>query len=545
MTKKSAELKKYTRTLAVLLVFVMIAMQATRIVRLGNVKSGFHVDEMLTYTLSNYPDTFVKDTEGLFENWVSGDVYEKTLSVATENRFDYKMVTNNQSKDVHPPLYYYIIHTVASMVPGTFSKWIGIIPNLIFAVFTTILFYGINRKIFKNELAAVFCTAVWTFSIAAMNGAIFIRMYTILTFFAVLLARIHLKALDEIKEAGCISKKTYGCFFLCTCMGILTHYYYMIFCFFLCGIFFFYLLRRKNWKQQISYCLAEGGAILAAILCYPTMLTHIFSGYRGKQAMESLNNFQGMKESVKTALSIIDGQLFNRQGEKIIVIMLILAIVLFVLKKLNKGKEKESLSICRESELETTFIVAASAVVAVGYVTVIAKIAPYVTDRYFLCVFPLIVLSVVYTASVLVSKLVKREVAVLVVLAFLLLTSRSRTTQHLNYLYGHYDQRIASLEPYHGASAVILNGEYGSAPDEWLWECGNYDMIYRCSGGGKYEGLKTAVETKDLSEGFLIYAHGIYEPDEVVRKIVEKQIKITSFEKVTDIGCRVYFCTIE
>ena len=70
-------------------------------------------------------------------------------------------------------------------------------------------------------------------------------------------------------------------------------------------------------------------------------------------------------------------------------------------------------------------------------------------------------------------------------------------------------------------------------------------MVYRCTSNGKYQGLQNAVNTGNLSNGFLLYAHGIHDSDEEVLKMVEEYIDLASFEKVTDKGCRVFWCTLE
>ena len=41
--------------------------------------------------------------------------------------------------DVHPPLFYIVLHTICSCFSGSFSKWFGIIPNIFYYGITTIL----------------------------------------------------------------------------------------------------------------------------------------------------------------------------------------------------------------------------------------------------------------------------------------------------------------------------------------------------------------------------------------------------------------------
>ena len=51
---------------------------------------------------------------------------------AQENRFNYISVYYNQVLDVHPPLFYMLVHTVSSIFNDTFSKYIIFSINLVF-----------------------------------------------------------------------------------------------------------------------------------------------------------------------------------------------------------------------------------------------------------------------------------------------------------------------------------------------------------------------------------------------------------------------------
>lgn len=44
------------------------------------------------------------------------------VMVAENERFDYATVYYNQTQDVHPPLYYFFLHTVCSAVPRKLYK---------------------------------------------------------------------------------------------------------------------------------------------------------------------------------------------------------------------------------------------------------------------------------------------------------------------------------------------------------------------------------------------------------------------------------------
>lgn len=76
--------------------------------------------------------TFLGDASKYYNRWLSPDFWNSALTVQQEYAFNYKSVFYNQAQDVHPPLYYVIIHTISSFFPGTYSKWFAIIPNMMF-----------------------------------------------------------------------------------------------------------------------------------------------------------------------------------------------------------------------------------------------------------------------------------------------------------------------------------------------------------------------------------------------------------------------------
>ena len=58
-------------------------------------------------------------------------VYDDYMKVQNGQRFDYVNVWRNQTNDVHPPLYYALIHTICSVFPNKFSKWFAAGINVI------------------------------------------------------------------------------------------------------------------------------------------------------------------------------------------------------------------------------------------------------------------------------------------------------------------------------------------------------------------------------------------------------------------------------
>ena len=92
------------KTVIVLLMTVLLLVQMGMMIRFGAEKSGYHVDELYTYELTMLKEAaFLSEVDGFLDNWHTGEVFHKALSVGRDEVFDYSIPYNNQKDDVHPP----------------------------------------------------------------------------------------------------------------------------------------------------------------------------------------------------------------------------------------------------------------------------------------------------------------------------------------------------------------------------------------------------------------------------------------------------------
>ena len=506
----------------------------------GVQKTGYHVDEMFTFTLTNYPGGFIAgDAVG---RWTDGEVLADALTVSQENAFNYDMVYHNQEGDVHPPLYYYVIHTISSLFLGQFSKWMGIFPNMIFCIITSVFLFSSAKRLFKDEAWALMATAAWALSIGAMDSAVFLRMYAMLTMLAVILFRCHLKALEELTINGAIKKITFFMLFFCTVLGILTQYYYLIFCFFICGVFAIGLLFGKNWKNLIGYVTAEFAAIGVAILYYPAMLRHMFSDYRGKEAIENLANGDNYSEVLKNVFQVITNDLFNGMMFFGLLGVCIIGRLIYSYRLKSANNEmKGFVSLSKEA-----LVVSLLTIAILGYILVVSKISPYQTDRYYMCIYPFVSLIAVWILQKICSCYKKEEIALgfgAVCVALLIILSYNQQTS--SHLYLEFEER-AVLDEYKSYPMVILNeATYDSAPIRWLTEFDNYSKVYWGVENSDFSSLADAAETLDISDGFLLYVQNACEGDEELLAHIREYIPVKNYMFLTGGECHVYFCTLE
>ena len=109
------------------------------------------MDEAYSLGLASYDKTEIQANDDFYDNWHNKEYYEDYLTVNEDEIGNYSQVYENQKNDVHPPLYYLILRFAMGFNVGHFSKWPGVIINIIIYIFITLFMYFILQKLLKNE----------------------------------------------------------------------------------------------------------------------------------------------------------------------------------------------------------------------------------------------------------------------------------------------------------------------------------------------------------------------------------------------------------
>lgn len=315
-------------------------------------KQGFHEDEFYTYYSTARTNGFyVEDGK-----WMERDAYRNEFVVLPGERFQYGRVKQVQSWDVHPPMYYWVFHTAASLVPGVFSKWIGLSVNLIFhginLILLTYLSYLTAGKDMRLPLLVTF---VYGFGPAVMSGVVFIRMYEMLTTFVLLCAVLHVRAVQgmqdgaggkeggreaDVRRGPRLSVRMLLAMAAVTYMGFLTQYYYFIFLFFLAAAFgLWLLLRDRAIGNCLRYGFFQGLAFVLAYLTYPAFPGQMFRGQRGAQATENFFDLSNTFERISFFWDLMNRYVFGGLLG-LMILFLAAAVVAGVWQRRNVGAQK-------------------------------------------------------------------------------------------------------------------------------------------------------------------------------------------------------------
>lgn len=292
-------------------------------------KQGFHEDEFYTYYSTARTNGFyVEDGK-----WMDQETYRNEFVVLPGERFQYGLVKQVQSWDVHPPMYYWVFHTVASLVPGVFSKWIGLSVNLFFHGINLILLTCLSYLASGRDVRIAYLTTlVFGLGPASMSGVVFIRMYEMLTTFVLLCAVLHVWAVQRQRretewEEDLSFAKLLLLMATVTYVGFLTQYYYFIFLFYMALAFCVYLLwRDRNLRKCLWYGISQAAAFVLAYLTYPSCLGQMFRGQRGAQATENFFNMSNTLERIWFFLDLMNGYVFGYLFFLILIVVISLAV---------------------------------------------------------------------------------------------------------------------------------------------------------------------------------------------------------------------------
>ncbi len=472
------------------LIFFIVAVIITSIIMtvFANYKKGWHEDEIFSYGSSNYKydnlfqNYAEKDTinqiidEKIIDNniwqtlknighyithrdefmqifnekrvyetpvWKTNEQAKDYVTVSNDEIFSYWSVYYNQSRDVHPPLFYMLVHFISCFFLNHFSKYIIFIINILFYIASCFVIRKIFKLLNKDDLSAI-TILLYGLSMGAISMVIFQRMYIMLGFFVLLYLYFNLKILKNSFE---IDKSTKRWLTLIIILGFLTQYYFCIYAIFSFLIMLVILIRKKKYDALKRYIWCHIKAAIIGIIIFPASIYHIFFSYRGVGGISSdtdyLAKLQEFMDIIFYAFSIPKGWGY---------ICLLILICLFVAKLIKSKRKDIVLIIC---------------VPIILFILTIGKIAPLINIRYISITFPIITIAIIlgmfsiidYILKYIIknSKTLKRNINIIILLVITVTISiYGFTTSKPQFLYEKYGKRIEIAEKYQNLKLVYI-----------------------------------------------------------------------------------------
>lgn len=253
-------------------------------------KENFHVDELFSYAHANSTqgaflspriDSFFHYLEAdLLQRWIPGEVFHDYLTVQPDEAFRYGHIGENLTKGVHPPLYYWLLHTICSFFPDMFSKWQSAGLNLAIWVALLAALFKLARVLLPSGQAAA-AVGIYAFSLAGLETAAFLRMYLLQTLFFICLAYETAMMLRDNRAdyRRLVMMALYS--FLC----LMAHYSSLFYTFFITAATGIILLWRRNFALLWRYAAAMLLSVEAFFATFPPAMDVLFGSERGEQSM--------------------------------------------------------------------------------------------------------------------------------------------------------------------------------------------------------------------------------------------------------------------
>lgn len=427
MKKKIPEIAAALVCLAVLCGFV-------------SAKEGFHMDELLSYELSNAefnPWIVPTQPEGrlakFVRNEIDGDTWRETLSnlsavakdvlqnrggsrlltyqadvyeepvwitaqqfqdyitVGAGDAFNYLSVYFNVKDDNHPPLHFMLLHTVSSIFRGKAEAWMGCLINLAAAAGVLVLLLKLGRILAealgmaeRSRAAGLLCALLYGLSAGAVSTVLLIRMYGLMTLWCVaFLWLIVTKWQNREFDRRNIR------LILITVLGFWTQYFFLFYCILLAAATSGCLLRSRRVREFWRFVRSMAIAAAVGIAGFPFAIADVFSSGRGVEALGNLlEGISGYGGRLSAFLKILAGRTFAPWFWVLLLVLAVFDAYLVRRKKAGKQDVLEQETVRNRRALLWMLLFPAA-----GYFLLAARMSPYLVDRYIMPVFPFVILA--------------------------------------------------------------------------------------------------------------------------------------------------------
>ena len=443
-------------------------------------KEGFHEDEIFSYGSSNYKWDNVFQAAGksdfinrAIEKYIIEDSFGETIeniqyylsnqsefstlageiqkndkpvwktseeaidyvTVGEGDVFNYFSVYYNQSRDVHPPLFYALVHLFSSIAYGIFSKYIIFAINLIFFLLTCYVI----RKIFilfNKKWLGLIAIIFYGLSMGAASTVVFLRMYMMLTFFSLAYLYVNLKILNNNME---ITKRDKWELFGIVLLGFLTQYYFCIFALLIFVLMVIRFIQKKQYKMLRKYIIIHIVTAIVGVILFPASIYHIFFSYRGAGGAD---NGRTIIESLQFYIKEL-GYAFSINNVLIYVLFgfAVLGVLIRTIIKIKNIKENKIQKLYQYILLVVPTII---------YFIIVAKISPNVEAkyavRYIMPILPEIaIITILAVFRILKNTKLAYGITTAVVLV---ITLNGLITNEPKYLYRGYNNYLEIAEEY-------------------------------------------------------------------------------------------------
>ena len=456
---------KSIRTISLLL--IVFSVQAIVCLYIAYQKQYLFTDEVYSYGLANSETTaFIDPGESpkLMTAWQDNSYFRNYIKFDTSRSFSFQAAFANQAKDVHPPLYYCLLHLMCAFFPNTvYSAFPGILLNVLFLLVADFLLYYITLNLTKSWITSFSVLLFWGLSASCFSNVVLIRMYMLQTVQILAVIAYHLWKKDKSSYVLLDALEL----ILLICLGGLTQYYFYIFAAVFGACICMYMLASKRFKLFVGYAASLWAGVIMALAIFPATIKYHLSGYRGSYATDSIGKFTF--EKFRLYGGMINKELLAGIAKPILFVLLACAIckvitwatnltvtqkehyceVRFTLKKLTFEEKQICLRLTENLLLIVTALIASAA-----FFYVAVQGSEIINVRYIYPVFPVVAMLIGCFFAKVLHKKAYQLICCVIALSIALL---STFTNGIDWAYLDYKNQISSAKSLQNVDCVIIN----------------------------------------------------------------------------------------
>lgn len=446
-----SKLKSLHREIILYLIFAVL------MVIVISLKINYYVDEIYSYGLANETGLIdeIEMSIEYGETYTPGvSAYLDYVGVQKGERFDYSSVWRNQAIDVHPPLYYAVLHTICSLFAGTFSKWYAGFINIVFALLVLFVLRKLIRLLTDDKYVLAILSGTFVFMTGILRMAVYFRMYFMAMLWVTLLTYLFVRQVDKPQTI----KDFYLPVYLVTVAGALTHYYVIIFAVLISCVYGVYLLWSKRGKETLFFCMTmvlAGGTSLAV---FPAMIEHIFRGYRGRETIENLSGNADYWEDLKGFFDLVDRHMFGKMLGFIIIGLVVTAVIRCFGNHLSDtdgtdGKDHILFGFDRTSIIRYALIF----IPCLSYFMVVSRVTPGLVERFVFPIYAVLFAGILCMSYTVLKSFFRRKafLAVSIIMTAMLI-GRSYAYSDWQYLYRDTGAFLRNIKAHAGYDCVCV-----------------------------------------------------------------------------------------
>ena len=523
-----------------------------------NKKEGFHEDEIFSYGSSNYkldnvyqrygtkdalnkiifdeilqgnvsqiisrinnyitnPDEYNKKMEELKKEevpiWKTKEEAKEYVTIGRGDIFNYFSVYYNQVRDVHPPLFYGLVHFVSSIAYGHFSKYIIFSINIVFFILSCIEIRKILKLLNKKYLS-IPAILLYGLNIGTISTVIFLRMYQMLVFFTLVSLKLHIEIIKNDLE---INNKIRNKLIATTILGFLTQYYFCIFALIEFITLFIILLKNRKYNTLKKYFKYHLISAIIGVILFPAAIYHIFFSYRGVGASDLSTS------SIERILTYFKEICYSFSIPEIPFLIIFGIILIVIIYKIIK----------KNLNWKITSIIGIPVII---YFLIVCKISPQMSEtaiiRYITILIPIISIILILILNEILNRITNKKIVITFTILVLILIPETYglIKNKPRYLYEGYNKIKQIAEENKEMNLVYIvdnNFTYMNAMPEFLIY--NKTLIINYN----EDNLDILKENDELKDEFILNIRKWMNYEEILREVLETS-GYSSYEVLLD-----------